>query len=366
MNCCGWNCDGLPRTEPQFYAALQVDSKQAFYDKEQLIGGGMEMPSVHVGEHGETQTTPIHLADHRISIGLRNSGCLSSEVYDYKRWIFDRFVRVRPGCNHMSRIARHRLSAMARRCSRQQYRQTLSHSRDKSFKMSGAPGPTRTADPLVRSQMLYPAELRALRLIVSLNRETIMIETEIKIPFEDGPDRARALIERHGYAVIEPRTLESDQLFDRPGSELRIADQLLRLRRSGARSTVTYKGPATRERHKSREEIEFEVSDAPAFELILERLGYLPRFRYEKYRTKFAAPPGIITIDETPIGVFLELEGPADWIDRTAERLGFAPSAYSTASYAALYRDYLRSHEGAPINMVFREGNMPMMLEKDT
>ena len=32
MNCCGWNCDALPRMEPQFYAALQVDNKQAFYD----------------------------------------------------------------------------------------------------------------------------------------------------------------------------------------------------------------------------------------------------------------------------------------------------------------------------------------------
>ena len=101
---------------------------------------------------------------------------------------------------------------------------------------------------------------------------------------------------------------------------LRNADQLLRLRRSGARSTVTYKGPAKRERYKSREEIEFDVSDASAFELVLDRLGYTPGFRYEKYRTKFAAPePGIITIDETPIGVFLELEGPVG-MDRLNRR----------------------------------------------
>jgi adenylate cyclase class 2 len=189
-----------------------------------------------------------------------------------------------------------------------------------------------------------------------------MIETEIKIPFQAGPQEARALIERQGYAVIEHRTLERDELFERAGSELKNADQLLRLRRSGARSTVTYKGPATRERYKSREEIEFDVSDPSAFELVLDRLGFKPRFRYEKYRTKFAASPsepGIVTIDETPIGVFLELEGPADWIDQTANRLGFSNAEYCTASYVALYKEYLRSHEDAPINMLFPESHAP-------
>lgn len=186
-----------------------------------------------------------------------------------------------------------------------------------------------------------------------------MVETEVKIPFEAGPRAARELIERNGYAVSEPRTLESDQLFDRAGTELRAADQLLRLRRAGSRSTVTYKGPATRERYKSREEIEFDVSDASAFELVLKRLGYTPGFRYEKYRTKFAGEQGVITIDETPIGVFLELEGPSAWIDSTALRLGFSSSEYCTASYAALYREYLRSHEGAPANMVFNASHTP-------
>ena len=195
-----------------------------------------------------------------------------------------------------------------------------------------------------------------------------MTEVEIKIPFDRTPRDARELIERSGYILHEPRVLESDQIFDSGVSDLRNGDQLLRLRRSGARSTVTYKGPAARGRYKSREEIEFDVSDAAAFELVLDRLGYTPRFRYEKYRTKFQAPgeTRIITIDETPIGVFLELEGPADWIDSTAARLGFSSSQYSTASYAALYREYLRSHDDAPENMVFNPGIRPTIHEKDT
>jgi adenylate cyclase class 2 len=178
------------------------------------------------------------------------------------------------------------------------------------------------------------------------------VETEVKLHHPAGAEDARHRIEQRGYSLIEPRTLESDQLFD---GESRRVDTVLRLRRTGDRATVTYKGPATRERYKSREEIEYNVSDADAFVRFLERLGYVPGFRYEKYRTKFAAPgePGIITLDETPIGVYLELEGIAAWIDPTAERLGFSPGDYLTTSYGALYREYLQSHPDAPANMVF-------------
>jgi len=199
-----------------------------------------------------------------------------------------------------------------------------------------------------------------------------MTETEVKIRFPPGAAAARDLIERHGYILIEPRTLESDRIFDRSPdrnlAELKSADQLLRLRRAGSLSTVTYKGPADRQRYKSREEIEFDVSDPDAFELVLARLGYTPRFRYEKYRTKFALPtePGLVTIDETPIGVFLELEGEAPWIDRTAARLGFSAAEYCTASYASLYKEYLLTHEGFPPDMVFNSSVPPQTLGKNT
>jgi adenylate cyclase, class 2 len=187
-----------------------------------------------------------------------------------------------------------------------------------------------------------------------------MVETEIKLKSAGTAADACAHIESLGYKVIEPRTLESDQLFDRGSGELMQADQILRLRRpgpseTGGEATVTYKGPASRERYKSREEIEFQVSNADAFQHMLERLGYVPGFRYEKYRTKFAAAgePGIVTLDETPMGVFLELEGAKSWIDATATRLGFALSDYSTASYAALYREFRQENEESPADMIF-------------
>ena len=187
-----------------------------------------------------------------------------------------------------------------------------------------------------------------------------MTETEIKLRWQGSAEEARALIERHGYALTSPRTLESDQLFDLSSGALRQSDQILRLRRTSSpgeapQAIVTYKGCASREVYKSREEIEFEVSDPDAFILVLERLGYHPGFRYEKYRTKFKAygEPGLITIDETPIGLYIELEGPQDWIDSTAARLGFAAAGFLTVSYAGLYREHREQHPEAPPNMTF-------------
>ena len=174
------------------------------------------------------------------------------------------------------------------------------------------------------------------------------VETEIKLRLPGGAGPARRLLEQHGFAPTGPRQLETDQAFDLPTSQLRRSDRLLRLRSAGGKWTVTYKGPATHNdptaeaRHKSREEIETEIADGPALVQILAALGYQPSFAYEKYRTTFHAlnEPGIVTLDETPIGDFLELEGPEYWIDQTASRFGFHAADYVTLSYAALYELY--------------------------
>ncbi len=182
-----------------------------------------------------------------------------------------------------------------------------------------------------------------------------MTETEVKIPWKGPAADARVFIENHGYRLIAPRTLEIDQLFDRPSGELRQSGLVLRLRQAAEVATVTYKGPATRETYKSREEIEFDVSDPDAFQTVLDRLGYQPCFRYEKYRTEFSDPveSGLIMLDETPVGVFLELEGLGDWIDRTAARLGFLKTDYSTASYHSIYQLYREKNPAAPPDMTF-------------
>jgi len=173
------------------------------------------------------------------------------------------------------------------------------------------------------------------------------VETEVKLRLPQGAEHARALLERHGFVVTFQRQLEADQTFDLPTRELRGSGRLLRLRTIGNQWTLTYKGPADHSIYKSREEIETGLSDGAAFAHILERLGYQHSFAYEKFRTVFKAPgeQGIVTLDETPIGDFLELEGPGSWIDSTARKLGFTAADYVTSSYAALYDEYRRTQE---------------------
>ena len=128
------------------------------------------------------------------------------------------------------------------------------------------------------------------------------------------------------------------------------------MRQAGRTQTLTFKGPPLPAKHKTREELELEISSAGTMGTIIERLGLRPVFRYEKYRAEFRRPgsAGTVTLDETPIGWYLELEGAPRWIDRTARELGFSEEDYITASYGALYQQWRPLHGVKPADMVFR------------
>jgi adenylate cyclase class 2 len=89
-----------------------------------------------------------------------------------------------------------------------------------------------------------------------------------------------------------------------------------------------------------REEHELCISNPEEMSKIFEALGLRPCFRYEKFRTTFSLPGMArlkLTLDETPIGVFVELEGERGEIDRAAGMLGFGRSNYINNSYGALF-----------------------------
>ena len=56
---------------------------------------------------------------------------------------------------------------------------------------------------------------------------------------------------------------------------------------------------------------------------------------------------------ETPIGDYIELEGPPAWIDDTAQRLGYAEMDYITATYADLFFEYTATLTNPPEHMLF-------------
>jgi adenylate cyclase class 2 len=96
------------------------------------------------------------------------------------------------------------------------------------------------------------------------------------------------------------------------------------------------------------------VADGDQLLTILHELGLRVWFRYEKYREEFSALDVIIALDETPIGVFVEIEGSEEHIIQIAEALGKAPNDYVTASYRGLFLEYCREHQISGDDMLFR------------
>ena len=124
---------------------------------------------------------------------------------------------------------------------------------------------------------------------------------------------------------------------------------------------LTYKGAPLRSRdYKIRREIETHVEDGHRLGEILLLLGLREVFSYEKFRTIYAprgkrdvAEAPQVVFDETPIGNYLELEGPQRWIDEVARQLGYSRREYITESYAALYRKKCQAEHKTPGNMIF-------------
>ena len=178
-------------------------------------------------------------------------------------------------------------------------------------------------------------------------------ENEIKLAVA-GAAAARDLLRRAGFRVARRRVFEANTVFDTAKLTLRRGCRLLRVRQAGRKVTLTFKGRPLPGPYKNREELETSLPDAARFAAILARLGFHPVFRYEKYRTEFRMQrgAGMAMLDETPIGVYVEWEGPPAWIDRTARLMGFGPRDYITASYARLYLDWCKQQRRKPGDMV--------------
>ena len=188
-------------------------------------------------------------------------------------------------------------------------------------------------------------------------------EIELKFPVADV--RAfRTAVEALGFTLVTERTFESNTLYDTEDRQLRERRQILRLREYGDRRTLTHKRQPEGEadtRYKTRIETESSVEDCAAIAEVFAHMGYVPAFRYEKYRTEWVAPAGgdgKLVLDETPIGVWAELEGEPAWIDAMLERLGVNPEQCLTDSYGKLFLRW-KEESGSPAeHLTFEEAGV--------
>ncbi|HEV2730636.1 MAG TPA: class IV adenylate cyclase [Terriglobales bacterium] len=177
-------------------------------------------------------------------------------------------------------------------------------------------------------------------------------EIEIKFRIGDLHALTRRLRKEH-FRLLTPRTHEMNALYDLPGNPLRRRGELLRLREYGSEWVLTHKAKGKDGRHKTRAETETKVADGKKMDAILRALGYTPTFRYEKFRAEWEDGKGHVVVDETPIGNFGEIEGPARWIDETARRLGIYRSDYITDTYAGLFFSWKRRTRSPTKEMTF-------------
>jgi adenylate cyclase class 2 len=169
------------------------------------------------------------------------------------------------------------------------------------------------------------------------------LEIEVKLEILNLRRLRRDLLEM-GCEEKVPRSLERNWTWDFPGRPLWRQGKLLRVRQFAGHCLLTFKGAAQQSEYfKIREERQTEVQDPVILGAILEQLGLQVVFRYEKFRTSYRLrKPGRrysvdLSVDETPIGNYLEIEGREADIHRVAGELGFDKDAFIKESYLALF-----------------------------
>jgi adenylate cyclase class 2 len=179
------------------------------------------------------------------------------------------------------------------------------------------------------------------------------IETETKFPIDSWRVWEEAL-NRQGAMLVTARHFERNTLFDDQRGSLFHQGYTLRLREVPAGGYLTLKGPPRQIGPiKEREELESEVANPAVCEQIFLKLGFVPTFQYEKYRAIYRLDKTTITLDEVPIGFFIEIEGNAEMISTAASRLGLDLGTATPLSYVRLYTLARQNDPSLPEFMVF-------------
>ena len=180
------------------------------------------------------------------------------------------------------------------------------------------------------------------------------LEREVKLRF-GSVEEARDAVTSAGAAPLRCRRLQEDALLDDNAETLRKRCCALRVRVESGRSLVTFKGPVQVSPMKLREEIETVIGDGETMLRCFEQLGYGVWFRYQKYREEYALSDVIVAIDETPVGVFVEIEGDEHGILEATRALGRGAEDFVLDSYRSLFMEHRRAHGLPATDMLFDE-----------
>lgn len=140
-------------------------------------------------------------------------------------------------------------------------------------------------------------------------------EVELKFPIADRAAVREALLKLG--AKPESTQAEVDTYFQHPARSFAQTDEALRVRQTGSRIFLTYKGPKIDAATKTRTEIELELLPGPSTSSdviqVFEKLGFQPVRDVRKSRELLHVPwHGSVvkaSLDQVPpLGDFVELE----------------------------------------------------------
>jgi predicted adenylyl cyclase CyaB len=165
-----------------------------------------------------------------------------------------------------------------------------------------------------------------------------MLEIEVKVEAEDLA-AVRAKLLGLGAVVLQERHLEENTLYDFRSGDLVRRKEALRLRKTGRRAELTFKGaPRRSRRFKIRSEFETEVRKSGQVRKILKALGLVPVFSYTKHRTLLKLDRVRLCLDETAKGNYMELEGERNRITALLKKLGIPARMMIKKDYVELLR----------------------------
>ncbi len=169
------------------------------------------------------------------------------------------------------------------------------------------------------------------------------LETEVKIRIsQEDLDPIRARLKELGAHCLSPRREEKNILFDFDDRSLETCGCAVRLRTYGEKTTLTFKGEIQEDpRFKKRQELETGVENPQATIKDLKALGLHICFEYSKIREIYTLSvdqdQAEICLDETPVGTFVEIEGPENTIEALASQLGWTPDSFIRRNYVEMY-----------------------------
>lgn len=147
------------------------------------------------------------------------------------------------------------------------------------------------------------------------------IEIEKKYRLQDRKQREKVVAKLKEVGAVYANEVFEENFLHK-GGKLKEKSAVLRVRKIADTTILTYKEKVNEDQDiKQRIEYETKVSDVVATEKIIQSLGFSLNVIYEKRRQTWHFGDVEVVLDELPFGLYMEIEGTAEDIEKAEKKL---------------------------------------------